>query len=66
MNKIRYFWKIKTIETLGHAYAYMYAHACLSFAYACLMHVYAYTSMHMHARVLETMKDKFSVLKFGI
>ena len=40
----------KAIETLGHAYA--------SF-----MHAYAYMSMHTHARVPKTMKDKFSTLK---
>ena len=38
------------MEALGHAYA--------SFMYA-----YAYTSMRTHARVLETMKDKFFALK---
>ena len=29
------------------------------------MHAYAYTGKHTHARVLETMKDKLSTLKFG-
>ena len=56
MNKIIYFWKLKTTETLGHAYAYtrMRMHA-----QALRMHAYAYIGMHMHVKVPETMKDKF-------
>ena len=38
------------------------------YAYTCSKSAYAYTSMCMHARVLETMKDKFFALKmrFGM
>ena len=59
MNKISYFWKIKTKETLGHAYTYtrMRTHA-----QALRMHVLC---MRMHVRVLEIMKDKFLCIKDG-
>ena len=62
MNKISYFGKIKTKETLGHAYAYM---DMCTHAQAPCMHVYAYTRMRTHVRVLETMKDKFFYFKDG-
>ena len=42
-----------------------YAHAYSSSTYACFMHAYAYMGMRMHVKVPETMKYKFSILKFG-
>ena len=66
MNKISYFWKIKTKETLGHAYAYtrMQTHA-QALRIACFMHVYTYTDMCTHVKVPETKKDKFLCIKDG-
>ena len=66
MNKISYFWKIKTKETVGHAYAYtrMQTHA-QALRIACFMHVYTYTDMCTHVKVPETKKDKFLCIKDG-
>ena len=50
MNKISYFWKTKTKETPGHAYAYM------------RMRTHA-QALCMHARVPNTMRDKFFCIK---
>ena len=71
MNKIKLF-----LENKGHENPraciciHMYAHACFRpmyacfmLAYACFMLAYAYMSMHMHVRVPEALKDKFSALK---
>ena len=57
MNKISYFQKIKTREILGHAYTYMRMrmHAQDLRAHS--------LCMHTHARVLETIKDKFFCIK---
>ena len=47
-------------ETLGHAYADTRMLALnLRMYVACFMHAYAHTGMHTHARISETMKDKF-------
>ena len=44
------------METLGHVHAYR----CMcTHAQALRMHVYTYTSMRMHAKVPETMRNKF-------
>ena len=44
------------METLGHVHAYR----CMCMhAQALRMHVYTYTSMRMHAKVPETMRNKF-------
>jgi len=67
MNQISYFGKTK-----GHrnprrcVRIHAYAHVCLSFTCACFMHAYAYTGMRAHARVLETLKDKFLHLELGL
>ena len=43
------------METLGHVHAYR----CMcTHAQALRMHVYTYTSMRMHAKVPETMRNK--------
>ena len=54
LDQINYFWKIKTIETLRHVYAYMCMHmrAQALHAHASCMRM---TCMHAHARVSETM-----------
>ena len=64
MNKISYFWKIKTKETLGHVYTYtrMRTHAQALRTHALRTHALC---MHTHVRVLETMKDKFLCIKDG-
>ena len=55
------------MESKGHKNprACVHRHA---YAYASFIHTYAHTCMHTHARVLETIKFKFSTLKlrFGM
>ena len=69
MNRIKLF-----LENKGHenpracVRIHVYAHVCFRPAYTCFMLAYAYTGMHMHVRVPETLKGKFFALKlrFGI
>ena len=64
MNKIKLFLEIKGHENPRACICiHVYAHACFRPTYACFMLAYAYMSMHMHVRVPEALKDKFSALK---
>ena len=69
MNQIKLFFKTKDHEDpRAYVRIHTYAHACSRPACTCFMHVYIYTSMCVHVKVPEIMKDKFFCIKtwFGM
>ena len=69
MNQIKLFFKTKDHEDpRAYVRIHTYAHACSRPACACFMHAYIYTSMCVHVKVPEIMKDKFFCIKtwFGM
>ena len=65
MNKISYFWKIKTTETLGHAYTYthMCKHAQALRTHASCMHMHTRACVRMPMYVYVCMKHAFVELE---